>query len=130
MKLFCALTILLMLPICLAVDDEMKLSSFKIFVDGKSQRVDFDQDGEEVNAQPGSDIDVQIRLENDFNETVDVDFELTLFDISGDITRDESIDIGENRKETVNFEFILPDDVREDNYDLDVRYFYSSNDKQ
>lgn len=121
-------TILLILGIILcttiAYADKIDIYSFKVYSDGKRQDVGWSDT--EFEMYTGTTMEVQIRFENNWNETIEVDIEGTLFEIGDDIERDKSIDIDEDEKKTVVFEYFIPADTREDIYELEIKYDYDA----
>ena len=122
-KIILLIGMLLLCSAVYAAEGNVTVYSFKVYAEGENLGVDWDDDT--IIANPGSNVEVQIRLENEHNETVDVDIEGTLFEVGNDIVRDAEIEIDEGDKKTTVFEYYLPTDLRESNYELEIHYEYT-----
>ena len=81
----------------------------------------------EDDIKPGDTVDIELRLENDFSsssdpEISDIDVDVTIFDIDdGDELEfeEDDFDLNPGRSETIRFDFIVPDEVKDDrNYEV------------
>lgn len=107
----------------------IEVYSFKVYVDGKSQSMDWDDD-DRILAYAGSIMEIQIRYENDYDssvingESIDVKTTGTLLDVGADIEREKTIDIDNKGKKTVVLEFYIPTNVNEETYEMEIEYEY------
>lgn len=124
MKKLIFIIALLLIPIAFA--DEIEVYSFKVFNDGVQENVDWEDDN--ILSYPGSTLQVQIRFENNYNQTISVDSKGILYDIGDDIERTEDFDIDEDEKHSVVFEYYLPTDTKEGTYDIEIKYEYTIED--
>lgn len=117
--------VLCLCPAFAAVGD-VTMYSFKVFVEGDSQDVDF-KDGEKIFAVPGDNIEVQMRLDNDYDNYTKVNITGTLI-ADDDLEEKESVTIQAQQRKLVTFEFNLDEDLDEDEYDLILEYEYEFDD--
>lgn len=127
-KVLLLLMCVLCLNIVFAVEGDITMYSFKVFVEGDSQDVDFEDD-DVIYATPGDDIEVQMRLDNDYDNYTKVNITGTLI-ADNDIERDDKITIQAGERELVTFEYSLDDDIDEDTYDLILEYEYEFDDQE
>jgi len=125
-KIILILAMILCATIVTATEGDLEVYSFKVYEE--ATRLDGDYDSDEFELSPGKNIEVQIRFDNPYNNTLD-DVEVwgTLFDVGDDIERSQTIDIGpEDRSDVIVFEYFVPTDTRVGHYDFEFRFDYEA----
>jgi uncharacterized membrane protein len=124
-KIFCFAVMLCIFSVAvLAEEGKMEVYSFKAYSGDDSLNVEWDDDNFEMYV--GDTMQVQIRLQNNYNVTVDVEIETTLFDISDDITRDKTISIASGDKKSIVLDYPIPSTTRTGTYDYEFTYWYET----
>ena len=106
----------------------LTVNEVKVYVDGKKES-DADEDGGDIEAEPGDEIEFKIELENTFEfdddlEIEDIEAEITITDIDdgSDIDEDvnfKDLEVDEDDKETISI--TLPLILEDDDYDIELR---------
>lgn len=113
-----------MIPLVHATEGDIEVYSFKAYVDGDYQEVGWDDDI--FTAKPGADLEISLRLENKYNHTISVEVKGILFDVGGDIERTETIELEEDEKKSIVFEYYIPSDTKEGVYEYNIKYEYDA----
>lgn len=124
-KLYVILYIVILLS-TVVYAGKIDLYSLKVYANNERLKAEWDDEGWEIN--PDTTMELQIRFENTWNETIELTVEGTLFEIGDDIERSKDIDIEKGKKQAIVFEYFIPADTREDIYDLEIRYEYDAYD--
>lgn len=126
------LLLILMCSMVYAEEGEIEVDSFKAYIDGEGQSLNWDDDL--VLAKPGDTIQLRLRLENNYDYDIEVEIEglLELFDteIERDNIEDDDDDkeIRENsRKYYVLGDYYLPESLEYGLYDFEIEYSYEAN---
>jgi hypothetical protein len=107
------------------VCEKLDVKDIKVYVDGKKES-GADEDGGKIDVLPGSKIELEIELENLYNdvddvEIVDISVEGTLESIDeGDDISDDAreFDLNSEKKKKITLEFNIPKEVEDGDYDL------------
>jgi hypothetical protein len=103
---------------------EVEIDSFKVYIDDAQKNIDWDDDI--IVIAPGSKLEIQMRFENHYNETVDINVEGVLYDIGDNLVRTKNIvDLEEDGRETIVLEYYIPSSTFEGEYDLILEYYDS-----
>ena len=126
MRVFLALIILVLsCGIVFGATGDVTVYSLKVYEE--NTRIDGDFGSSEFTVEPGKVVEFQVRLNNPYNISVDVEFDATLLDIADDIIREESIDVGtKSRSDAVVFEYFIPADTRETTVKWILKYTYTA----
>lgn len=118
-------------PAAYSYNGKIEVYSFKVFVDGKSQSIDWDDD-DRILAYSGSTIEVQIRYKNDYSDSeirdksIEVKTTGTLELMDGDYESKDTTQVENKEREYISLdEMYIPTNVDEDTYDLEIEYKYS-----
>jgi hypothetical protein len=104
----------------LQTKSELAITKVRAVIDGRSSTLD---DGEDVDAKPGDDVTLTITLKNEFSDSINIE------DINVDVLADNDLDwddstdisrIQDGDKKEIDFSFNVPNDIDEDNYDVDI----------
>ncbi len=106
----------------------VEIKKLDVYINGYKEK-SIDEDDETVkDVMPGDEIELKFTLENLFDEDYDegdVDGELTVqLDDGGfgeDIDEEESYEVQANEEEEITFTFIVPLDVEDDDFTLDIK---------
>lgn len=124
-KIILIIGIILCSLIVYAIEGDIEVYSFKVYVDGERQTAGWEDEGFDI--WPGSTLELQIRLKNNYNQSnINVDVTGILYDIGDDITREKSFEIDEDEKKTFVLEYYIPADTKEGIYDLEIAYEYEA----
>lgn len=104
---------------------KIDIYSFKVYLDDEKQSVSWEDD--EFEAYVGATMEVQLRFENNWNETIEIETKGILFEIGDDIERTKTIQLSKDDKKTIVFEYFIPNGTREDVYEFDIAYEYNTN---
>jgi len=118
-------SLLLCSMIVSAEEGDVEVYSFKVYADGERQDSDWDDVTIEIN--PGQTLEIQMRLENNHNQSdIDIDVVGILYDVGDDLKRDKSFEIDEDAKKSLVLEYYIPSDLNEGLYDLNIYYEYEA----
>lgn len=139
-KMFKRLIILFvfLLPIVFAGEGAIEVVSFKAYINGEPQSIEWGED-DEIMASPGDTIQIRLRLESNYDEDdiddddieVDVFGQLELYDTEierdneDDDVDDKEISV-ESKKYYILDDFYLPEDLDYDFYTFTLRYEYEA----
>jgi len=90
------------------------IDEVKVYVNGHKEEIN---DGEKIKANPGDDIKIKIKVDNNLGDAVDFDLELDCDELYED---DTSFYLDDNEDDSEEFEFQIPWDIDEDKYDLKI----------
>ncbi len=106
----------------------IEATEIKVYVDGKRES-DVDEDGGDIEAEPGSEIEFRIELENtyEFDEDLEienVEAEITIIDIDDGSDLEENADfkdleVNEDEKESIKIK--IPLVLEEDDYKIELK---------
>jgi len=108
-------------------ENRLEVENVRLCVNGRCKNVD---DGDDIdNLHPGDKIELEITVENLFSDSdkedldiEDVELEWEIDDDDFNEDEDENMgDINADSKETETFSFEIEDDVKDGNYDLDIK---------
>jgi len=110
-----------------SICNPLTVNEIKVYVDGKRES-DADEDGGNIEAEPGDEIEFKIELENifDFDEDLEIEeieVEVTIKDIDDGSDLEEEIDfkdleVGDEEKEEISIK--IPLILDDNNYDLEL----------
>jgi len=110
----------------IATEGSVELYNFRVYDDGEALIMDWDDDTFTIN--PNTNLELQLRLRNDYNQTVDVYIESTLYNLDGDdLERSKSMTFSSNEKKTGVLEYYIPSSISLKTYELDIEYYYTIN---
>jgi hypothetical protein len=106
----------------------LTVNKIKVSVDGKRES-DADENGGEIEAEPGDEIVFKIELENTFEfdddlEIEDIEVEVTIIDVDDGSDLDEDIsfkDLEVDEDDTEKISITLPFVLEDDDYDIELR---------
>lgn len=109
----------------LEVENKLEIKRVTVTYDGDDDRVD---DGDKVNVdeeiRPGSEIQIEVEVENTFKDNIDIeDVEITIDADNNDLDWDETEDVGDIKdgdEESYTFTLNIDRDADEDTYDVTV----------
>ncbi|MEM4638177.1 MAG: hypothetical protein QXK76_04105 [Candidatus Woesearchaeota archaeon] len=104
----------------LTTKSELEITKVRIVVDGDSSTLD---DGEDVEAKAGDDVELTITVKNTFDENVDIEDIDVNVESDSDLDWDEEKSIGDlknGKKKDVTFSFVVPRNIDEDDYDVEI----------
>jgi len=117
--------------IYMQAENLVEFGKLKIIVEGDSSTL---RDGKEYDVVRDDNLEVSVEVENKFSSkgdcndpddygdcTVDVDLELESDDSDMDIDESESFDVDSDDQVTETFTFSIPDDIDEDDYNVELR---------
>jgi hypothetical protein len=130
-----AIILVMFICLCCAVyaeEGKVKVYSLKAISGEESVNADWEDD--EMDIYSGKTFTVNLRLENYYNYSVEVDVSATLYDINNDdINKVKSVilsamdeDSAITPKKLVTLEFTIPSTTRNDDYDLEIIYTYEA----
>jgi len=123
-KVILIIMLVLLVPFVSAIEGKVEVYSFRAFVG--NVRTEADWDSPVIKTEPGAILELQIRLENQDNQTISIDVEGILYEIGGDIEKSKSLTLDEDERKTFVFEYFIPTDQAERTYDLTVTYKYDA----
>ena len=103
----------------LTAKSELEISKVRVDVDGSSHSVD---DGDSVDAKPGSDITISVTVKNTFTEDIEIR-DITVNANSDDLDFDDDKDLNDlnhGDKDTVDFSFSIDKDIDQDSYTVQI----------
>lgn len=109
----------------LSPNNNLRIEDIDAYLDGKKESKIDEEGGKIDNVLPGSTIKLIIKINNDYEEDVEIEDILvtgTLIDINDKDLEEESdeFDLKPGKSETITLTFDIPLNVEEDNYELDI----------
>ena len=115
-------------PLKTDVAPMVEIKTLDVYINGYKEKSIDEEDETIKDVMPGDEIELKFTLENLFDEDYDegdIDGEITLqLDDSGfgeDIDEEESYDVKANEEQEITFAFIVPLDVDDDDFTLDIK---------
>lgn len=103
----------------------VSVDTFRVYVADSSQRVDWD-DEDDIQAEPGETLEIQMILQNDYNSSVDVEVKSSL-DLINVLNREKDIEIDTKDDYSFVFSYFIPENTKEGYYELSYIYEYTVN---
>lgn len=120
-KIILILMFVLLASLCYGVN--MSVYSFKIYSD--NEQLSYDWEDDRIYIEPGKTLEFQIRYENNYNSSVDIQTISTFYDLGGeDLQRDKTINVPAGQRGTVVLEYYVPTSMTDGTYNFQVRYKY------
>ncbi|MBW2982887.1 hypothetical protein KY327_01130 [Candidatus Woesearchaeota archaeon] len=107
----------------LEVENNLIIDKVTMTVEGSSDSLD-DGDTYDDEAKPGDDVEIEVRVENTFDDNMDIEDVEVIIESNGDLDWDKDEDLGDiedDDKDTATFSFTVPEDADEDDYEIEIR---------
>lgn len=101
----------------------IEIDSFKAYVDGEVQNLDWDDDT--ILASPGETLQIQLKLQNNHDKDIEVKVE-GILDLSEELNREKELEVPEEDDKTFVLEYYIPDGEHYGTYDLEITYEYEA----
>ena len=94
----------------------LEIEDMDIYIEGDHEDID---NGEEVEAQPGDNIELEIEVKNDIEDDLEISTSIENDDFDLDKEKSKNMDEGDSYR--FSFNFTIPYDIKEDTYEIEIK---------